>query len=57
MNPLNLPVGSVRAILALLLVGGPLIMVSFGLPVPEAVWMGFGLAIREYFQARAGEGK
>lgn len=56
MPPLNLPPGSVRAILALTVVGGTMLLYAFLGSVPNEIWMAFGLVIQGYFAARKVEG-
>ena len=57
MNPLNLPVGSVRAILAILIVAGTMAIYSFFGGVPNEMWMAVGMVVQGYFAARSNEGK
>lgn len=53
-SPLNLPIGSVRAILALLLVSSVAIPVTFGRDVPESALGLAGVVIGFYFRLRDG---
>lgn len=57
MAPLSLPVGSVRALLALTVVVGTMAMYWCIGSVPNEIWMAFGLAIQGYFSARQPEAK
>lgn len=46
---LGLPKGSIRAILALALVGAVVGLAAFGVPIPEGLWSLAGAGIAYYF--------
>ncbi len=49
-GPLFLPAGSVRAILAILIVAGVVIMALKGMEIPNSIGVAFGLVIGLYFR-------
>lgn len=54
-QPFGLPKGTVRAALALLLVGGSLYMWATVGDIPESLAVLDGMVIRDYFEARKNE--
>lgn len=48
-GPLFLPQGSVRSILAFIIVFGVMVAVFKQIPIPEGLWTAFGLVIVLYF--------
>lgn len=57
MRPLGVPVGSVRALLALLVLGTVCGLAAFGRPVPDKMWGLTEIVFAVYFVARAASGK
>lgn len=51
-EPLWMPKGSVRAILALATIGAAIAMVALGIDVPDWYALLTGIVIRDYFQTR-----
>lgn len=51
--PLWLPVGSVRAIIALGMVAAGIVALMAGMDVPEWYALLLGIVVRDYFQTRA----
>ena len=51
-NPLKLPKGSVRALLALLIVLGVLLLQGLGRPVSDQLWTAAVMVIGFYFGTR-----
>jgi len=51
-NPLWLPEGSVRAIIAILLTLGLLIFVFMGITIPEFLILAYGILMTFYFEQR-----
>jgi len=56
-NPFFLPPGSIRSLLALILVGGSIACVMQGIDGAEAIHTLSGVAVTHYFNARGVIGK